>query len=186
MFRTKLSRIAALTLVAVLGVSIAATACGGDDDDDDADGANPTASLPQGASTATSGSSTPGGDATAPASATAPAGDDEFTISTADSTLGTIIVDADGLTLYTFNNDTAGSGTSACEAGCDAVWPAATVTGTPTGSADITGEIGTITRTDGAVQVTYKGLPLYRFVNDAAPGDTKGEGVGGVWFVAKP
>lgn len=182
MFRTRLSRIATLTLVAVLGVSIAAAACGGDDDDDDGDdnGANPTASLPQGTSTPTSSAVTPDD------AATVTAGDGEFTIVTAESSLGTIITDDAGRTLYTFNNDTAGSGTSACEAGCDAVWPPVTIAGAATKSADITGEIGTITRTDGSTQVTYKGLPLYRFVNDAAPGDTNGEGVGGVWFVAKP
>ena len=43
-----------------------------------------------------------------------------------------------------------------------------------------------ISRDDGREQVTYNGLPLYYFANDKAPGDTKGQGVGGVWFVAAP
>ena len=45
---------------------------------------------------------------------------------------------------------------------------------------------GTITRDDGTMQVTYNGLPLYRFANDTAAGQTNGEGVAGLWSVAKP
>ena len=50
----------------------------------------------------------------------------------------------------------------------------------------MTGELGTITRTNGAKQVTYNGLPLYRFASDAKPGDTNGQGVAHIWFVAQP
>jgi predicted lipoprotein with Yx(FWY)xxD motif len=103
-----------------------------------------------------------------------------------ETSIGEVLTDADGLTLYTFANDTADSGTSACTGGCLNAWPAATADGEPTGPDELTGELGTITRDDGATQVTYKGLPLYRFANDAAPGDTNGDGVGGVWDVAVP
>ena len=91
---------------------------------------------------------------------------------------GMILVDPKtGLTLYNFTKDTKDSGTSACTAGCLETWPALTVDAgvTPTGSAGVTGTLGTITRSDdGTTQVTYNGLPLYFFKNDKAPGDLNG------------
>jgi len=91
---------------------------------------------------------------------------------------GTLMVAAsNGMTLYTFTKDVAGNGKSACTGGCLTAWPALTVPAgtTPTGDATVTGALGTIVRADnGQTQVTYKGLPLYFFQNDKAPGDTKG------------
>jgi Uncharacterized protein conserved in bacteria len=91
---------------------------------------------------------------------------------------GTLMVAASSsMTLYTFSKDVAGSGTSACTGDCLTAWPALTITAgdTPTGDATVTGQLGTITRADnGLTQVTYNGLPLYFFHNDAAPGDTHG------------
>lgn len=167
----------------------AAMACGDDDGD-----STPTARATSGTTrTATTGTA-PAGSATAGAtsasgtpatSGTAQAGGTTVKVATAGS-LGQILTDSAGLTLYTFKNDTAGSGTSACSGGCASAWPPATVTGTPTKPAEATGEIGTIRRDDGTMQVTYKGMPLYRFAQDSAPGDTKGQGVGNIWFVAQP
>jgi len=91
---------------------------------------------------------------------------------------GTLLVaTSNGMTVYTFDKDVAGSGVSSCTGGCLANWPALTVAAgdTPTAGAGVTGTLATITRTDnGAVQVTYDGLPLYFYINDAAPGDTNG------------
>jgi len=91
---------------------------------------------------------------------------------------GTLLVaSSNKMTVYTFDKDVAGSGTSNCTGGCLANWPALTVAAgdTPTGAAGVTGTLGTIVRTDnGATQVTYNGLPLYFFINDKAPGDTAG------------
>ncbi|HEX7949998.1 MAG TPA: hypothetical protein VF494_06595 [Candidatus Limnocylindrales bacterium] len=91
---------------------------------------------------------------------------------------GTLMVAAsNNMTLYTFTKDVAGSGTSACTGGCLTIWPALTVDAgsVPTGDGTVTGQLGTIVRTDnGATQVTYNGLPLYFFSKDVAPGDTKG------------
>src|SRR5512147_2041438 len=91
---------------------------------------------------------------------------------------GTLMVAAsNGMTLYTFTKDVAGSGTSACTGGCLDNWPALTITAgdTPTGDSTVTGTLGTIVRSDnGATQVTYNGLPLYFFAKDTAPGDTNG------------
>jgi predicted lipoprotein with Yx(FWY)xxD motif len=91
---------------------------------------------------------------------------------------GTLLVaTSNQMTLYTFDKDVAGSGTSNCTGGCLTTWPALTVAAgdTPSGGAGVTGTLGTITRADdGSLQVTYNGLPLYFFANDKAPGDTNG------------
>ena len=171
----------ALTGSAALALFIGA--CGGDDDDDGgSDDADPTST-----SAAVSPTEETAASPTTEASSSPVAGD-TATIDIAEGPDGPILVDAAGLTLYTFDNDVAGSGTSACTGGCAAAWPAATVesaSATPTASDDATGELGTITRDDGAIQVTYKGKPLYRFVNDAAPGDTNGASVPN-WAIAVP
>jgi predicted lipoprotein with Yx(FWY)xxD motif len=100
--------------------------------------------------------------------------------------LGRILTDEKGMTLYTFKNDVANSGTSAAES-LSAMWPPLVLLSaeTPIAPPDLVGNLGVITRTDGTEQVTYRGLPLYRFANDQTPGDTKGEGVGGVWSAAR-
>jgi len=89
---------------------------------------------------------------------------------------GTLLVAASNqMTVSTCDKDVAGSGVSNCTGGCLANWPALTIPAgnTPTGGAGVTGTLGTIVRADnGATQVTYDGLPLYFFANDAAPGDT--------------
>ena len=102
-----------------------------------------------------------------------------------DPTLGQFLTGSNGMTLYIFKNDVANSGKSAAEA-LAASWPPLCPCGSPVAGAGMTGALATITRADGKQQVTYKGLPLYTFVNDKAPGDTKGQGVNGVWFVAAP
>ena len=106
-------------------------------------------------------------------------------VKVADSALGKILVDSAGFTLYTFKNDVAGNGKSAGEA-LAAVWPPLALAAAPSGVAGATGAWAVITRVDGKSQVTYKGLPLYYFANDKAAGDTKGDKVAGVWFVAVP
>ena len=99
--------------------------------------------------------------------------------------MGTLLVAASNShTVYTFGSDT--SGVSNCNSGCIGIWPALTIAAgqTPTGGPGVTGQLGTITRSDGSLQVTYKGLPLYFFHNDAKPGDTKGNYTG--WSLVKP
>jgi predicted lipoprotein with Yx(FWY)xxD motif len=91
-----------------------------------------------------------------------------------------------GLTLYLFANDT--DGVSNCSGGCLENWPALTVPEglDPSATADASGTLGVFTRDDGVLQVTYNGLPLYYFAGDGLPGDTNGDGVGGVWSLATP
>ncbi|MYN14518.1 hypothetical protein GSY71_15365 [Pusillimonas sp. TS35] len=93
-----------------------------------------------------------------------------------------VLADAKGMTLYTFDKDKAGSGTSACYDQCATNWPPFKAEA----GAAVQGDWSTIMRTDGTSQWTYKGMPLYLFKNDAKPGDKKGDNVKDVWHVVKP
>jgi predicted lipoprotein with Yx(FWY)xxD motif len=106
------------------------------------------------------------------------------TVLVAESDLGQILTDGDGVTIYYFANDT--EGVSNCEGDCLSNWPPVTVQGAPSAGDGVDAELGTITRTDGAIQLTVNGFPAYYFAGDAAAGDTNGQGVGGVWFVFGP
>jgi predicted lipoprotein with Yx(FWY)xxD motif len=104
---------------------------------------------------------------------------------TNNATLGAYLTGVDGMTLYVFTVDA--PDTSNCSGTCATNWPpllvdAGTTIVGPTGA---TGTFATITRSDGGTQVTYGHKPLYYYANDAAAGDTTGQGVGGNWFVAK-
>jgi predicted lipoprotein with Yx(FWY)xxD motif len=107
------------------------------------------------------------------------------TIRVTSSTLGTILTDGKGNTLYYFANDVPASGASTCTAQCAIVWPAFSA-GTLQVSAPLdTADFGTITRADGTQQTTWHGWPLYYYATDSAPGDVNGENVQKVWFVVK-
>lgn len=97
--------------------------------------------------------------------------------------MGTVLVAADGHTLYRLTTDT--PTTSTCTGSCGQLWPPLTVPAgtTPRAAAGMTGTLGTITRSDGTVQVTYQGHPLYTYAPDTTASDVLGQGVGGVWFV---
>jgi predicted lipoprotein with Yx(FWY)xxD motif len=124
--------------------------------------------------------------ATASSSATAtPSANSAVVLAQPVGSEGTILVaGSNSHTLYTFDRDT--PGVSNCKGGCITTWPALTVPSgtTPTAGAGVTGTLATITRDDGSVQVTYKGLPLYFFHNDSKAGDTKGNYTG--WSLVKP
>ncbi|QET03441.1 MULTISPECIES: COG4315 family predicted lipoprotein [Cupriavidus] len=93
-----------------------------------------------------------------------------------------VLTDPQGLTLYTFDRDTNGSGKSVCNATCATNWPP--LLASPGTSS--TGSYSIITRDDGTRQWAYKGSPLYRFAKDAKPGDKTGDNLNNVWHVAKP
>ncbi len=102
-----------------------------------------------------------------------------------NSSLGPILVDSAGMTLYLFTNDT--PNTSTCFNACATLWPPLLTNGAPVGGTGTTASmLGTTTRPDGTVQVTYNGWPLYYYSKDAAAGDTTGEGVKSVWYVVTP
>jgi predicted lipoprotein with Yx(FWY)xxD motif len=107
-------------------------------------------------------------------------------LATAETSLGTIVVDGDGMTAYYFLKDVKDSGTSACSGDCLTAWPPITTeSDTPTVEG-VTGEVGTITGTDGSTQITIDGRPIYTFAQDTAPGDVKGQGANDVWYVIAP
>jgi predicted lipoprotein with Yx(FWY)xxD motif len=97
-----------------------------------------------------------------------------------------VLIDDKGFTLYTFKNDVAGDGKSAVPAAILPNWPPLVATAAATKGAGVTGDLGTATLDDGTEVVTYKGLPLYRFAGDANPGDTNGDKIADIWFVALP
>jgi predicted lipoprotein with Yx(FWY)xxD motif len=92
----------------------------------------------------------------------------------------TVLTNAKGFTLYWFAPDTATK--SNCNGSCAAIWPP--VKGPATAGPGVTGKLGTIKRSDGSVQATYDGHPLYTYVADTAPGQARGNGLnvnGGLW-----
>jgi predicted lipoprotein with Yx(FWY)xxD motif len=104
------------------------------------------------------------------------------------ATLGTYLVDPNGLTLYTLSADPANGST--CIGQCVAFWPPLTVAqgGTVTAGSGVNGTAGTFARSDGSTQVSHNARALYFYSGDAASGDTNGEGIvafGGTWHVAR-
>ena len=107
-----------------------------------------------------------------------------FDIQVRSTAQGNVLADAQGRTLYFFTRDTDGG--SACTGGCVGNWPLFSDDDLQVGEDLDASYFGSINHPEGGTQVTYKGWPLYYFANDNAAGDVNGEGVGGVWFVAKP
>lgn len=97
------------------------------------------------------------------------------------SALGTIVTDSAGRTLYMFAKDT--KDTSVCYDTCATNWPPLLADKIDAKDGVDATLIGYTKRTDGKMQVTYNGMPLYYFAKDAKPGDTAGQNVGGTWFV---
>lgn len=160
----------AAVLVVVLG------GCGSDESDQSGSpGAGETTSEDPGSGETSedmrSGTSAPGDTA----------GAAEIMVSESD--LGPILVDAEGMTLYLFTQDS--PGTSVCEGECLANWPP--LVGEPQAGEGVDEALlGSIERSDGTVQATYNDWPLYYFIQDAAPGDITGQGVNEVWWVVSP
>ncbi|MDS1141018.1 hypothetical protein RE432_11285 [Pusillimonas sp. SM2304] len=94
---------------------------------------------------------------------------------------GDILVNAAGMTLYTFDKDTANSGKSACNDACAKAWPPLTAEA----GAAATGKFSVIHRDDGTQQWAYDGKPLYLYRSDQAPGDRNGDNFREVWHVVK-
>ncbi|HLO35062.1 MAG TPA: hypothetical protein VK194_03235 [Candidatus Deferrimicrobium sp.] len=111
-----------------------------------------------------------------------------YDVKIATGAVGSYLTGEDGKTLYIFKKDTADSGKSACGAGpCLDNWPPFAVESLDELKPDsgVTGKLALITRDDGTMQVTYKGMPLYYFAGDKAAGDTNGSAIPN-WAVANP
>lgn len=119
----------------------------------------------------------------APATSSGSASTTGAALSTAQTSLGTVLVDSKGRTVYLFTVDTNNPPKSNCDTGCDSVWPPVMApSGTPSVSGVDSSKVGTVTRSDGSKQLTYNGWPLYEYEGDSAAGDVKGENVQGTWF----
>lgn len=156
-------------MVAVVAVALGLAGCGDDADDDPTVGGAATTTSPAAVTTTA-----------------APTGSTTALLMTASvGGLGTIVVDGGGYTVYTWDRDT--SSTSGCAGGCAGTWPAVLVpdgTPSPIPAEGVTGTLAASARPDGTGnQLTLDGKPLYRYAADAAPGEAKGDGVGGVWHV---
>ena len=137
-----------------------------------------TAAAPS--SSATSSSATSSSDAS---SSSSPAGTSTADLAVAQTSLGEVLVDGQGKTVYVFDKDAMGATASACTDQCATTWPAVVATAaTPTGDG-VDADLASITGVSGEPQVTVGGLPVYTFAKDAAPGDVMGQGVMGKWWV---
>ena len=129
-----------------------------------------------------------GGNNTATASSSQ-SGSGSHTIAVSDnSSLGKVLVDSKGRTVYLFQKDTGSMST--CSGACATDWPPVTTTAKPTAGSGLTASmVGTTTRSDGTKQVTYNGHPLYNYVGDQKAGDTNGQGIsafGAKWYAVSP
>ncbi|WHY77038.1 beta-propeller fold lactonase family protein [Neobacillus sp. WH10] len=95
--------------------------------------------------------------------------------------VGKYLADQEGMTLYYFTKDT--PGISNCLGKCLEIWPPFYAENIKASEGFHKKDFGTITREDGQKQTTYKGYPLYYFIKDQQPGDTKGQGVNNIWYI---
>ena len=166
------------SILALTVIALFVAACGAGDEG----GATTTAALDDATTTVAEEPTT-----TEEMTTTTAAGDTATTgaemmdgVHASDTDLGSILVNAEGFTLYIFTNDT--DGASTCYDACASTWPP--VPGDVAISPELDASIfGTTTRDDGTEQLTVNGMPLYLYAPDTSPGDTTGQGVGGVWFV---
>lgn len=159
---------------AVIGVAILALAgCSGGGDD-----AGTTAGGDTAAEESAAPEETPSEEPTE--EATAAAGG--VSVELATTSLGDVLVDGEGMTLYMYDPDAQGDST--CYDQCATAWPPVVGEGDPTlGEGLDQALVGSVQRTDGTTQVTYNKWPLYLWQKDTAPGDVTGQAVGGVWWV---
>jgi predicted lipoprotein with Yx(FWY)xxD motif len=108
-----------------------------------------------------------------------------MTLTTETGGYGVWLADRTGRTLYIRTSDQ--GTTSSCTGACATAWPPLLTTGAVAVSgAAVAGDVGTTTRTDGTIQVTYAGHPLYYFATETSPDQVKGLGAQGVWFLLAP
>lgn len=100
--------------------------------------------------------------------------------------MGEVVTDEDGWILYRFEDDSANPPTTNCVDECEEIWPPVYTDGDLELDGVDEDDVSTVDRPDGTKQVALGGWPLYYYIGDKKPGDWKGQGVGGKWFVAQP
>lgn len=185
MTRRTRALLAAPALCAALALSLAA--CGTKDEPASTSGGSSSGggtsqgtTVTTGKTTATTAKTT--GTTTKATGTSTPAG--PVAITTATTPLGEILVDAEGMTLYVFEKDTPSA--IACVDKCTVAWPPLIGTSAQPGTGVTATSFATVTRPDGATQITVDGKPLYRFSGDTKPGDTNGQKVNDSWYVVNP
>jgi predicted lipoprotein with Yx(FWY)xxD motif len=172
-------RVAALATIGVLAVG-AATTASASDPAYGPEPSDPAEAAGVAAVTETTAAASEGTEAMTEGTA-----DPNAVVGTAETHLGTILVDQEGFTLYAFLNDTAGEST--CTGDCLANWPAAAVEAGDLNVGELDAAMfSTVENPEAGTMLKIGDWPLYRFAADAAPGDINGQGVGGVWFVVGP
>ncbi len=176
--------LATIAIVATVGAMLAA-GCGGGKSSAD----KTATAQAKPAATATKPPATP----TAAVKATATAattGTPSATTPTVEigqvASIGSVLTNPAGFTLYTYKDDIPNSNQSSVPANIAPNWPPLTVTGSVVAPAGLPGQLGTFTLPDGSMQVTYNGMPLYTFVNDTQPGQANGQGLLNLWYAATP
>jgi predicted lipoprotein with Yx(FWY)xxD motif len=165
--------------VLAIGALLSVTGCGGDDSSSSGGGAYGSGGGDTGSTETTKSDSSGGSQAS---------GGDGVVAVAKSSDLGQILVDSKGFTLYDFHKDKGGK--SACYGACAGTWPPLTTGGAPQAmSGAEKAQLGTAKRTDGTVQVTYAGHPLYTYAADTKPGETTGQDIdsfGAEWYALQP
>jgi predicted lipoprotein with Yx(FWY)xxD motif len=167
--------IISLAVAAVIPALVVA-GCGGNDDNSNSS-SNSSGGYAAPAKTTPAASAPSGG-----------AGGGKSTVDIGNTSLGRVLVDAKGQTLYLFQKDAGDK--SACSGECANDWPPLRASGKPSAGSGVTAsKLGTVQRSDGMPQVTYAGHPLYTFEGDQSAGDTTGQGstaFGAPWYVVSP
>jgi predicted lipoprotein with Yx(FWY)xxD motif len=128
-----------------------------------------------------SGSTTSNPPAAAPTSTSSASSDLAAGLKTATAGGRVVLIDAQGFTLYWYAPDTATA--SNCSGGCATAWPPLIGTPSLASGVSLTGKLGTIKRSDGSIQATYDGHPLYLFKADTSAGMATGNNQGGIWWI---
>ncbi len=176
--RTSMRRGLPLLAFPAAGAALLAAACGS---------AGTTGSLYGGSGSNTGGTST-GTSSGGYVYGAPPAAAGALSVKVDMSSLGLLLTDGQGRTLYLFTRDS--GSTSSCSGGCTSVWPPVTsTTAAQAGTGATASLLGTTSSGAGPIQVTYNGHPLYYYVGDVHPGDTNGEQLnqfGGLWYAVSP
>lgn len=167
------------TGLTMLALTAALAGCGGG-------GTTPAASSPAVTAGSPNASATAPAASVSPPSATSTATAAGVDLKIASSSLGDIVVDGKGMSVYYYTKDVKDSGTSTCTGGCLTAWPPLLTTSDEPKVEGVTGTVGTIATPEGAKQVTLNGMPLYYFAKDTKAGDILGQGVNDVWYLADP